>query len=520
LSPAPPRRALLLGVCASLAAHLAGLMVVRLRAAPEPTARSDAFLMVDVDLAPPPPDAFDPPDETSPTAVEPSHAADDVAPPEPPPEPPDDGVASDAGPSDAGPVDGDAGPADAGPADAGPADAAATGDDAGPLPLARAGDAGAGAPVDRDAGPRIAGTGTGAARDAGSRLAAAAQDGGAGTAATGVSTGTGPGTTATASTAPPGAAADFGPYIPTGDTIGVLIRFDRLRGTAWAARADAILAPMPDYRSIIGNRKRLIADQFDSLLISSSDPTDVTATNLAARGLVPAAELRRFLDHAGQPVRWTAARGGALGSRGRSPFKLDGDSRVYLQPFPSWVVLTAAGNLGHLIDPSDVSLDAAHADPADLPEWLARVQTVDVESGADHGPILVASVSQLPRVLRLPRFGELPGPEHLSVAFDLATTGFEVRGTLRFADARTAKRFETDLLAGRDRVLDSALGQAMLRSVHGYNALKGLSLKRRDRQVTFATSLSGADGKAMMELAAEWSRRFFDSQRPPTRTTP
>src|SRR5690606_6475277 len=114
-------------------------------------------------------------------------------------------------------------------------------------------------------------------------------------------------------------------YIPDGDKVAVLLRYDRLRGTPWARLADSILAPMPDYRAIIGNRRVPLEKLFDALLISSRNPADVVATNLVARTRLSPAEVRRMLDHKVQPVRWRAARGGALGLRQPSDLKLERD---------------------------------------------------------------------------------------------------------------------------------------------------------------------------------------------------
>ncbi|HEY8145626.1 MAG TPA: hypothetical protein VIG06_23255, partial [Kofleriaceae bacterium] len=38
------------------------------------------------------------------------------------------------------------------------------------------------------------------------------------------------------------------------------------------------------------------------------------------------------------------------------------------------------------------------------------------------------------------------------------------------------------------------------------------TMRRRDARVTYATSISIADGKAMMVLAADWARRFYAAQ--------
>jgi hypothetical protein len=37
-------------------------------------------------------------------------------------------------------------------------------------------------------------------------------------------------------------------------------------------------------------------------------------------------------------------------------------------------------------------------------------------------------------------------------------------------------------------------------------------MRRRDTRLTYATSISVADGKAMFVLAADWARRFYAAQ--------
>src|SRR5690606_1749508 len=135
---------------------------------------------------------------------------------------------------------------------------------------------------------------------------------------------------------------------------------------------------------------------------------------------------------------------------------------------------------------------------------------IAAEAGQDAGPLLVASLDRLPgRPLAVPRLGRAPGPVRASLAVTLVGTGFVVEGTLRFTDPGEARALEEAVAAARRDVLDSILGVAFLRNLHAYNALKGMSLRRRGPVIAFSTSMSGADAKAGAELAAEWTRRFF-----------
>jgi hypothetical protein len=318
---------------------------------------------------------------------------------------------------------------------------------------------------------------------------------------------------------PPGASADLRVYAPEGDKLAVLLRYDRLKGTPWAALADAIIAPMPDYRSIVGNRKVALADLFQSLLISTRNPTNVRATHLIARTHMSPAEVRRFLDHPLQPVTWSAVRGGALGERQDSPLKVERDRRVYLIPQPGLVVLTRPKFLGALVEqppagsaPADLDARAA---PADVPPWLARARSAENEAGVDSDVVAVVTVGGIRRdEIEVPEFGALPTPVRFSLALEMAKVGFYVRGTLAFATAQLAQQFETRMNQGRERVLGNRFTQLMLRNFHAFNALQGLTLRRRGQLVTYATSISNADAKAGMRLAADWARRFFEGGQP------
>ena len=484
------RRTVALALCVSFIAHgLMGLAIVVLSSDREDEEEFDPFSVVDVDVAPEAPEGFDPADE-QPAAqvveeVEPKPAADepeetqleptdDEQPPDKETEPEPEDRTAEVLPSDAGPRD-DAGPSP----DGGTAVASADGLDGGPEVAGPVGDAGVpGAPPTR------------------------------------------PATASRPATTPglPGTAADFRPYVPQGDKVTVLLRYDRLRGTPWAKLTDAILAPMPDYRAIVGTRNTPLADLFDVLLISSRNPTDVTATNLVARTRRPPAEVRRFLDSKDTPVRWRAVRGGVLGKRLPSASKLERDNRVYLIPFPDWIALTRTRNLGELAReaaapgaPAD--LDAVRADETALPDWLRRARSVEVESGLDRGPIAVMSVSGIKHTeLDLPQVGTVPVPVHAALAIEMAKQGFYLRGTLTFSTVERAQAFQRTLEAARSRLLDSTWGQLLLRNFHAYHALKGLTMRRRDARVTYATSISIADGKAMMILAADWARRFYAGQ--------
>ena len=488
------QRALLIALVASLAIHLGAGGVLRAiddGVSPFGGGDEDFLDAIELEVAPVPPEAFDPGDESDesdepePELDEPEPQDQRVAVVEPLPEP-----ELDPGPAEI-PDAGVPPEPDAGALASEASDAAVSESDAGPEAIATA-DRDAGATADRDAGPATTASLTDI--EPSKTVSEGASDRG--------------------KKIPTGAAADFRAYTPKGEVLGVLIRFDRLRGTPWAKRVDAVLRSMPDYRMIIGDRDLPLADLFDMLLVSSRDPSNVTATNLA--GYTPSrtpAAMREFLDHKAAPVHWLAARGGALGRRGKSKLSQPGDPRVYLMPFSGWTVLTGPKHLGALARPTSSDVNAFPEDK-DLPRWLSNIRNVGDESGDEaEGPVVVASFHGGPAALAIPIIGDLPTPDRLSVALNITSLGFRVQGTMMFSTEERAAEFEAMVNDGKSRMVDTVVGKRLLRQFHALNAAKGLTLTRRGQKMSYVTSFSIADAKAMLVRAAELSERFYLSSR-------
>jgi hypothetical protein len=105
--------------------------------------------------------------------------------------------------------------------------------------------------------------------------------------------------------------------------------------------------------------------------------------------------------------------------------------------------------------------------------------------------------------------GDLPSPTRLTLALEQTKGGFFVRGTLLFASEAAAARF-ADL--ARQRVADAGADfftRKLLQRVNAYNALRGLSFAHSGAKVGYATSIDGADGRAMMQFAARWAETFY-----------
>ncbi|MBK9035886.1 MAG: hypothetical protein IPL61_32325 [Myxococcales bacterium] len=518
---------------ASIALHLLSLWGLRCGARP-PRVRTPPSFAIDIAPTPPKAEALAPEQEDLAAVAPPTPTVDPGAlVPEPPP-PPGIGLADagvDAELADAAePIDArrrrraDAG-LDAGldaDVDAVPMVADLASDDGdggvdGGL-VALGGDRG----VD---GGQVALAGDGGA-DGGAAVASDPADGGAGAdggqvAAAGLDGGTvtagadGAGDVAARPSA--GTAADLRTFFPAGHVVSVLVRLDRLRDTEWAPRVDSVFAPMPDYRSLVGGTGVALTDVFDTLAISTPEPSDAVATTLIVRARATPAALRDLLDADDGPVAWAPVVGGALGRRARAPRVFPGDRRVFLQWKLGWTALAQPGDLGGLLAARAGALDV-EAPAAAVPRWLARVPAIEAEAGEPTGPALMVTASGIfPATLPIPygAGGDLPGPDRVTVTLELDARGFLVRGNVRFADdgaAATAadliERLRVEILGDRWTAL--ALGQA-----GALNAIKGLSIQRTGRRLAFATSISVSDARAFLTLVATMVDTYFTTRRPP-----
>ncbi|MCG8422047.1 MAG: hypothetical protein MJE77_29340 [Proteobacteria bacterium] len=306
-------------------------------------------------------------------------------------------------------------------------------------------------------------------------------------------------------------------YFPGGELVTVLIRLDRLRQPPWSRLTEAVLRPMPDYRTLIGSRDLSITQLFDTLVISSNRPRAITATTLVARTRMVGRELRAFLDHPESPVVWRTARGGPLGrtSRSRQAALAAVDPRVFLMPFPGWVLLGHPRRFGRLVEPVAGDIDMAMARTADLPQWLRQISSIERESGQDSGPALILTVAGalFPPDYRIPYLGKIDTPEQITLALELTRGGLYARGTLIFLNPARASRFVSAAGKSKREFVDTRLGKLALSRFHIYNALSGLSLKQNGRKVGFATSLSVSDSRAMLEFAARFTQDYFSRAR-------
>ncbi|HET7504383.1 MAG TPA: hypothetical protein VFK02_25350, partial [Kofleriaceae bacterium] len=307
-----------------------------------------------------------------------------------------------------------------------------------------------------------------------------------------------------------GTAANLLSYFPDGHIVTALIRLDRLRGTEWAAQAERLLRPMPDYQLLFGARDAAITDKLETLVISTPRPRDAAATTLVARTTLGRGALRSFLG-ASAPVTWSASRGGLLGKR--SPTRFPDDHRVFLSPFHGWFLLAQPDDLGGLTAPSRGTPDAAVA-TGKLPAWLAGIRKIETETGDPRGPALVVTVGLRGKRLKLGSndFGlgisSVPTPERVSLAMELVKQGWLVRGNLRFASEADAAELVASVQRFQQRVADSHAIQLVIGKplVH---VIGNLAFARNGPRVSYATSISIADARAILAAAGVQLDQYF-----------
>jgi hypothetical protein len=314
--------------------------------------------------------------------------------------------------------------------------------------------------------------------------------------------------------APTWATMTMDSYAPPGDSISVMLRLDRIRGTEWAERTAAILSPMPDHKLIIGERSIRFADSFDMLYISTSDPSDVTATTVACTGRLLDKDLRTFLSHKDSAIAWAPVAGGSLGTI-RSRYQHSTDSRVYLKTSANSVALANPSALAGARTPRSGDVDAP-AEPSMLPPWLKALPELSKATSTSDTPYAIVHIAALPARIAIPRGPVLRSPQQISLYLEPQTRGFVLRGKAVFASATAAQNFTKDVEAYRTEAMDSMLSKALLRQFQVYNLLVGLKLKQEGTMVSFASSLSIADARAIFDVAAEWSKGFFGRGQPGT----
>ena len=318
-------------------------------------------------------------------------------------------------------------------------------------------------------------------------------------------------------TTSPGTAANLLAYMPPGHVLAVLVRFDRLRGTEWAQRTEALFQAMPDYAGLFGDRDADIADKIDLLAISTPQPRSVIATTLVMHTQLARPAIRDLL---GSSYTWTTARGGMLGTHGGPGFP--GDRRMLLAPWLGWYVLAQPEDVGTLTAKRAAGggrLDTIEA-TGPLPAWLQQIRSIATESGDDAapgstGPALVLTLGGAPLGTGPARSGRykvpdvglgvssLPVPQRLSLAMQLVTQGWLVRGNVVFTTESDAAELTATLLQVQQRLLGNRILSSLLAKQHVLDVIKNLTLARTGARLSFATSISIADARAVLAVARD-----------------
>jgi hypothetical protein len=299
----------------------------------------------------------------------------------------------------------------------------------------------------------------------------------------------------------PGTAANLLSYFPAGHAVTALIRFDRLRSTEWAVPVERLLRPMPDYITLFSHKTAALADKVDTLVISSPRPDDPAATTLIGRTVIGRAGLRALLGGT-TPVKWSPATGGLLGTR-RSRIKTD--KRVFLSPFRGWFLLGQPEDLPGLTAPAKGDLDQIEA-TAKLPTWLAGIRRIEDESGGDKaGPSLVLTLVFSGKKIDLHGndFGlgvpSVQTPERISLAMEVVKQGWTVRGNMVFGTEAQAVDFLAEAAQAQSRIDTQLFRMAVGEPV--VNMIKNLSFTHAGARVSYATSMSIADTRVLLDLA-------------------
>ena len=307
-----------------------------------------------------------------------------------------------------------------------------------------------------------------------------------------------------------GTAANLLAYFPKGHTVTALIRFDRLRGTEWLAQTERLLRPMPDYQILFGPKDAKIGEKIDTLVISTPRPKDATATTLVAHTRLSRPALRAFLG-ATTNIAWTSAKGGMLGRR--TSKAAPGDRRMFLAPFKSWFMVVQPGDVGALAVPAPGTLDQIEA-TGKLPPWLAGIRKIEAESGDPRGPALVLTVGLGGQRMELGAYDfglgvkSFPTPDRVSLAMEVVKQGWLVRGNMRFVSDAAATVFVTAATTVKDRIANSKMHQLMIGKAAS-RVIANLSFARSGPRVSYTTSISIADTRALMAIAAQYLDGYY-----------
>ncbi len=92
-------------------------------------------------------------------------------------------------------------------------------------------------------------------------------------------------------------------------------------------------------------------------------------------------------------------------------------------------------------------------------------------------------------------------PQRLSLAMELVQQGWLVRGNVSFASEADAAEFAASLATAQHRLVVIDQLSHVLANNHVLGLIQNLSLSRTGARVSYATSISIADGRAVLAAA-------------------
>jgi hypothetical protein len=199
----------------------------------------------------------------------------------------------------------------------------------------------------------------------------------------------------------PAPTGELAAYGPKGSRLTVLLRLDRLRGTAYVAALDALLARLPDRRDLLEGTDLDLFQSIDALLIATPHPLDPRVTFLAARhhlddGALVAA-LNRGAKATDRVIAWRNEGGRPVGERhprrGLPPgTPTSRDDRIIVLAAPGLTIVTPPAYRALLLAPHPAAppLDAGvQPDGGAGPDggasgqidWASMLGRIDAEEG-------------------------------------------------------------------------------------------------------------------------------------------
>lgn len=274
---------------------------------------------------------------------------------------------------------------------------------------------------------------------------------------------------------------DLSPFAPDGAQLVILLRADKLRASPHRRAIEALLSAFPDYERLLAGTGLSLLDDFQALLIATSDPRDVTATFLAAT-CKQQERVRAALEDKTLPA---------------------GDPRVLRFIGPRLITLARPEDATKL-DAAGKAGATPHGASGERAVWLAQLAKLDQLPAGAEAPALLVTLHDAPALLRLG--AGLPTPQALALAAT-ADTAPALRVEVRFAVADEARRFAAAWpgVVRRWRSLTALIGLS--------SALDGLRLRQREKVVEVEGLVAGDS----IELGLSWARAFLPSGEPEIR---